>query len=193
MNKREPIKNLIEESINAKKLLLNDELIDGIIRISDTIIEALKSGHKLLIAGNGGSAADAQHMAAELVGRFYKERRGYAAIALTVDSSILTAIANDYSYDNIFARQIDALGQEGDIFIGISTSGNSKNIIEAVYESKRKHLKTIVLTGNNGGELIEISDYSFIIPSFITPRIQESHILIIHIICEIVENTLANY
>jgi D-sedoheptulose 7-phosphate isomerase len=142
-----------------------------------------------LIAGNGGSAADAQHFAGEIVGRFKKERKGYPAIALTTDASIITSWANDYDFNTIFSRQIEALGKEGDVFLGISTSGNSKNIIEAVKKAKEMGIFCICLLGKDGGELKNLTDLSIIIPSDNTPRIQECHIMIIHIICEELEKS----
>jgi D-sedoheptulose 7-phosphate isomerase len=148
-------------------------------------------GGKILLAGNGGSAADAQHIAAEFVGRFVKNRKSYAAIALTTDTSALTAIANDYGFERVFARQIEGLGNENDVFIGITTSGSSPNIVQAVAEARRKGLKIIVLTGRDGGVLRGGGDVELIVPSDITARIQEMHILIGHIICEYVDEQLA--
>lgn len=149
--------------------------------------DALDAGHKVLFCGNGGSAADSQHLAAELVGRFVKERRSLPAIALTTDTSILTAVANDYAYDDVFARQVEGLGQAGDVLVGISTSGNSKNVVKAVEEAKKKGLKTIAFTGQGGGRLGELCDVTVAVPSKVTARIQEMHILAGHIICELVE------
>lgn len=149
--------------------------------------EALEAGKKILFCGNGGSAADSQHLAAELVGRFVKERRSLPAIALTTDTSILTAVANDYSYDDVFARQVAGLGQAGDVVVGISTSGNSKNVVKAVEEAKEKGLKAIAFTGQGGGRLAELCDVTVAVPSKTTARIQEMHILVGHIICELVE------
>jgi len=148
------------------------------------------NGSKLLIAGNGGSAADSQHFAAEIVGRYKKERRGYPAIALTTDTSILTAWGNDYDFESVFSRQIESLGQQGDIFLGISTSGNSKNVILAVKKAKEMGMITIGLLGNNGGNLKDLVDMSIIVPSTNTARIQEVHITIIHILCEEIEHEL---
>lgn len=185
------IKNCIKESIETKKKILeNDEIVDTIQKIIDEIVLTIKSGGKVLFAGNGGSAADAQHFAAELVGRFYLERKAMAALALSVDTSIITAIANDYSYNDIFSKQVEGLGKKGDVFFGISTSGNSKNIIEAVNKAKEIGMKTISLLGKDGGKLKEISDISIVVPSQITPRIQETHMMIGHIICEMVESTI---
>ncbi|MCX5686226.1 MAG: D-sedoheptulose 7-phosphate isomerase [Candidatus Omnitrophica bacterium] len=180
------IKKRIEESIKVKESLCKAEL-DNIEKAAGTIVKSLKAGGKLLVFGNGGSAADSEHIAAELVGRFKKERRGLAAIALTANTSIITAIANDYGYDVTFSRQIEALGKSGDVALGISTSGNSKNVIEAVKKAKAIGMKTISLTASGGGKLKNESDISIVVDSKDTPRIQESHILIGHILCELVE------
>ncbi|MDZ7879872.1 MAG: D-sedoheptulose 7-phosphate isomerase [Saprospiraceae bacterium] len=144
-------------------------------------------GGKILLAGNGGSAADAQHIAAEFVGRFVRERRSLPAIALSTDTSAMTAISNDYGFDAVFARQIEGLGNEGDVFIGISTSGNSPNIVQAVESAREKGLKTLIFSGRNGGILRGSADVEIIVPSDITARIQEMHILVGHIICEFVD------
>lgn len=187
------INSIIEEQIkNLEKLKTNNystELETIINKISDL----MKSGGKILIAGNGGSAADAQHFAAEIVGRFVMERKGYPAIALTTDSSILTAIANDYNFDDVFSRQVEALGEQNDIFIGISTSGNSKNIINAVNKAKEMGIYTIGLTGKDGGMMKEICDDSIIFPYHETARIQEHHLMTYHIICEMLEKELVSY
>ncbi|MEG1160399.1 MAG: D-sedoheptulose 7-phosphate isomerase, partial [Acidaminococcaceae bacterium] len=148
---------------------------------------ALVAGHKLLFCGNGGSAADAQHWAAEVVGRFQKERPGMPAIALTTDTSILTAVANDYGYERIFARQVEALGQAGDVLVAVSTSGNSANVVAAVVEAKAKGMKTIGLTAQGGGQMAELCDVCIAIPSAVTARAQEVHGLIGHILCEFIE------
>jgi D-sedoheptulose 7-phosphate isomerase len=179
----------IKESIATKKIIL-DNMIDEIVDISSKVIECYKNGNKVLIAGNGGSASDAQHISAELVSRFYFDREALSAIALTTDTSIMTAIGNDYSFDNIFSRQIEAIGNSGDIFWAISTSGNSKNIIKAIDVAKRKGLFVFGLSGGSGGAMRELCDKTIIVPSNITPRIQESHIMIAHIICEIVEKEM---
>lgn len=148
---------------------------------------ALEKGRKILICGNGGSAADSQHMAAEFVGRFVKERQSLPALALTVDTSLLTAVGNDYGFDCVFSRQVEGLGQEGDVLIAISTSGNSANVVKAVKTAKEKGIYVIALTGENGGILAKESDLCLAVPSQITARIQEMHIMIIHMICEIAE------
>lgn len=148
---------------------------------------ALEKGRKILICGNGGSAADSQHMAAEFVGRFVKERQSLPALALTVDTSLLTAVGNDYGFDYVFSRQVEGLGQEGDVLIAISTSGNSANVVKAVKTAKEKGIYVIALTGENGGILAKESDLCLAVPSQVTARIQEMHIMIIHMICEIAE------
>lgn len=148
---------------------------------------ALEKGRKILICGNGGSAADSQHMAAEFVGRFVKERQSLPALALTVDTSLLTAVGNDYGFDCVFSRQVEGLGQEGDVLIAISTSGNSANVVKAVKTAKEKGIYVIALTGENGGLLAKESDLCLAVPSQVTARIQEMHIMIIHMICEVAE------
>lgn len=148
---------------------------------------ALEKGRKILICGNGGSAADSQHMAAEFVGRFVKERQSLPALALTVDTSLLTAVGNDYGFDCVFSRQVEGLGQEGDVLIAISTSGNSANVVRAVKTAKEKGIFVIGMTGENGGILVKESDLCLAVPSQVTARIQEMHIMIIHMICEIAE------
>ena len=178
----------IKASIRAKESLLNQ--VDVIQRIADFLTETLKRGGKILIAGNGGSAADAQHFASEILGRFKMERKALPAIALTTDTSVLTAIGNDYSFDRIFSRQVEGLGKQGDIFIGISTSGNSLNVIEALKKAKELGLKTVGFTGRDGGKMKELCDILLRVDSDNTPRIQESHIAVIHILCELVENSL---
>ncbi|MFH2045070.1 MAG: D-sedoheptulose 7-phosphate isomerase [Pseudomonadota bacterium] len=182
------IENIVEESIELKRKFIKsnlDLIINGAGKISDCIV----SGHKVLIFGNGGSAADAQHIAAEFVNRFKIERPPLAAISLSTDTSILTSIGNDYSFDDIFSKQILALGKQFDIAIGISTSGNSKNIIKAVEAAKRIGLYTIVFTGR-GGKLASLADMVFSVESDITARIQEVHILLGHIFCELVDRNL---
>lgn len=181
---------IISRRDNICKILEKEWLISEICMAVDMIINCIRNGNKVLIAGNGGSAADAQHFAAELVGRFKLERNGYSAVALTTDTSILTAIANDYGYDKVFSRQIEALGKQGDIFIGISTSGNSKNIILACEEARKKDMKIIGMFGFNG-KLTEYCDCGISIPSDKTPLIQEAHEMIYHIICEEVERNLS--
>jgi len=155
---------------------------------STLIVEVLKNGNKVLICGNGGSAADAQHFAAELTGRYKTERRGLPGIALTTDTSALTAIGNDYGYDRVFDRQTEALANKGDLLIGISTSGNSKNVISALNLAKEMGCSTIGLTGRDGGAMNEVCDINLVVPSDNTPRIQEMHILFIHTMCQIVDD-----
>lgn len=185
------IKSHFADSIKVKNEILNDEnLMNLIKKAALMIIQAYKNGNKTLLAGNGGSAADAQHIAGEFVSRFYFDRPGIASIALSTDTSILTAIGNDYGYENLFARQVQAQGNKGDIFIGISTSGNSKNILKALEICKEKKILSIGLSGAGGGAMNELCDICIKVPSSCTPRIQESHILIGHILCAIVEEEL---
>jgi D-sedoheptulose 7-phosphate isomerase len=182
------IKNIIEESIDLKRRFI-DSNTDLIINAADKISDSISSGYKLLIFGNGGSAADAQHIAAEFVNRFRIERPPLAALALTTDTSILTSIGNDYSFDDVFLKQILALGHVGDVAIGISTSGNSKNVIKAIKAAKEKGLFTIGFTGR-GGSLASLADMVFAVESDVTARIQEVHITLGHIICELVDRKL---
>lgn len=188
------IKNInrkISESINLKQKILEDEfIINKIAKVVNIIIKAYKTNKKILIAGNGGSAADSQHFAAELVSRFYLERKALSAIALTTDTSIITSIGNDYNFDEIFKRQLEANAQEGDIFIALSTSGNSKNIIKALEFTKQNKITSVGFTGKNITKINELCDICINVPSTDTPRIQEAHILILHIICELVEQNL---
>lgn len=182
------IKDQIKKSYETKQAIYNnDELLSKIEEVSKLCVELYKGSNKTILAGNGGSAADAQHIAAELVGRYGFDRPSLPSLSLTTDTSNLTAIGNDYGYDNVFSRQLEGMGQKGDIFIGISTSGNSKNIINAFEVAKNKGIKTVALVGRDGGEMAKIADISLIVPSESTPRIQESHILIGHIICDIIE------
>ena len=182
------IQQRIEESIEAKRKLLADEqLLQTIEKAGTAILQTLKEGNKVLFCGNGGSAADAQHLAAEFSGRFYINRKALPAEALHCNTSYLTAVANDYSFDVIYSRIIEGIGNKGDVLIGLSTSGNSKNIIEAFKSAKAVGMVTIAFTGETGGAMKEIADYLVNIPSTNTPRIQESHIMVGHIICEWVE------
>lgn len=185
---QERINNVINEQIENLSNLKKGNYSDELASIVNVIIKSIDNGGKILIAGNGGSAADSQHFAAELVGRFMKERKGLPAIALTTDSSVLTCMGNDYGFDDIFDRQVEALGKENDVFFGISTSGNSKNIIKAVLKAKEKGLTTIGLLGKDGGKLKDICDYNITMSYKETARIQEHHIMTIHLICEFVEN-----
>ncbi|MCD6219303.1 D-sedoheptulose 7-phosphate isomerase [Candidatus Calescamantes bacterium] len=181
----------IEESVNVKVSMMKDKkLIETVSRIIDEIVSALRRGRKILLCGNGGSAADAQHFSAELVGKFRKIREALPAISLTVNTSILTSIGNDFSFDDVFKRQVEAIGKEGDLLIAISTSGNSKNVIEAVKQAKKMDIFTIGFTGKDGGKLAEICDLVVKVPSSNTPRIQEMHITLFHAICGIVEEII---
>ena len=191
MNVEQCIADQIRASISTKQAILSDKgLMRNIAAAAQMIVDAYEQGKKTLLAGNGGSAADAQHIAGEFVSKFYFDRPGIASIALTTDTSIITAIGNDYGYDKLFSRQIQAQGSAGDVFIGISTSGNSANLVEALRRCGQKGIKTIGLTGFTGGEMDSMCDLCIKVPSGETPRIQESHILIGHIICCIVEEKL---
>ena len=190
---KERIAGIIKASIDTKQQILEDELLlHSINSCIHKIVLAFKSGNKVLFCGNGGSAADAQHLAAEFSGRFYIDRKALPAEALHCNTSYLTAVANDYSFDVIYSRLIDGIGLPGDILIGLSTSGNSKNIIKAFETAKEKGMVTIGFTGMTGGQLKSLSDYLINIPSTDTPRIQESHILVGHIICQLVEEKIFN-
>jgi D-sedoheptulose 7-phosphate isomerase len=184
----EKIKNIIQASIDTKQQILQDEvLITTIEKVVDVITAAFKTGNRVYFCGNGGSAADAQHLAAEFSGRFYTDRKALPAEALHCNTSYLTAVANDYGYDVVYSRMIDGIGEKGDILIGLSTSGNSINIIKAFDVAKEKGIITVAFTGITGGQMKIISDYLINVPSADTPRIQESHITIGHIICQLVE------
>lgn len=191
INSKDFIKTYIQNSIHTKELVLNDEAyIKDLQKIIEKVKTCFKKGNKILVAGNGGSAADAQHFTAEFMGRYLKERKAYPALALTTDSSMLTAWSNDYSYDTVFSRQIEGIGEKGDVFFGITTSGNSKSILEAIKAAKKKGIFTVGLTGRDGGKTKDLADISLIIPSDKTSHIQECHIMTIHIICEEVEKYL---
>lgn len=182
------IQQLIQSSITTKQLVLeNAELIGVVDHVTDIIVAAFKNGNSVYFCGNGGSAADAQHLAAEFSGRFYKDRKALPAEALHCNTSYLTAVANDYSFDLIYARLIQGLGKPGDILIGLSTSGNSKNIVQAFETARDKQMITIGFTGVSGGSMKAFSDHLVNIPSTDTPRIQECHMLLGHIICQLVE------
>ena len=184
----EKIKNIIQSSIDVKTKILNDEkLLQTVNDCVSEIVKAFEKGKKVLFCGNGGSASDAQHLAAEFSGRFYTDRDALPAEALHCNTSYLTAVANDYSYDVIYSRLIKGIGNSGDILIGLSTSGNSKNIVNAFEMAREKGLITIAFTGSTGGKLKGLSDFLINIPSDDTPRIQESHITLGHIICQFVE------
>lgn len=187
------IQHLIQSSIDVKQQLLNDALLLNTVQaVTDRITEAFRRDHRIYFCGNGGSAADAQHLAAEFSGRFYLDRKALPAEALHCNTSYLTAVANDYSYDAIYARLIDGLGQEGDVLVGLSTSGNSANIVKAFETARSKGLVTIAFTGLTGGLLKAHSDFLINVPSTDTPRIQEAHMLLGHIICQLVEAAYFN-
>lgn len=192
MNRKKDEKSYIEKILKeSSELILNSNfLISDIIRCVDIITRSLKKGNKIILFGNGGSAADAQHIAAEFIGRFNIERKSLPAIALTTDSSILTSISNDYSFDTVFSRQCESLVSKGDVVIGISTSGNSKNVLNALKICKKRGAKTIGLLGNKGGAIIKFVDYSLTVNSKSTPRIQEVHRVVSHLICDLVEKNI---
>lgn len=176
-----------ESAASLSAMAMDESLLTRIGEVATLCVSALRQGNKLLFAGNGGSAADSQHLAGELVSRFHYDRPGLPAFALTTDSSVLTSISNDYGYQRLFARQIEAVGTAGDIFFAISTSGNSPNIIEAVNTARQKKLIAVGLTGKGGGALADLCDHTLRVPSDSTPRIQEGHILMGHIICQMIE------
>jgi D-sedoheptulose 7-phosphate isomerase len=185
------IRNQIEKSIDlGRQITDNKPLLSNIEDAALRVIDAYRNNHKVLLAGNGGSAADAQHIAAELINRFNFNRPGLPALALTTDTSVLTSVGNDYGFEKIFARQVESIGNQGDIFIGISTSGNSENILEALRTCRKQKISTIGLTGSTGGLMKDLCDICIMIPSDETPRIQEMHILTGHIICSVVEEEL---
>ncbi|MGC8866253.1 MAG: D-sedoheptulose 7-phosphate isomerase [Bacteroidales bacterium] len=185
------IKNRISESIQVKQNLLNDErLLNNLQSLAQACIQGFANGNKVLFCGNGGSAADAQHLAAELSGRFYFDRPPLPAEALHVNTSFLTAVANDYSYEEIFSRMIEAVGRPGDILIGLSTSGNSINVLKALEKAMEKGMLTAAFTGASGGKMKNFVHWLINVPSVDTPRIQEAHILLGHIMCEIIEKEL---
>ena len=181
---------ILDEHLTCFKSLA--QLSEVISSAGRMLIATIENDKKILICGNGGSASDAQHFAAEMVGRFTRERSAWPAVALNTDTSLMTAIANDYTYNDIFSRQVEALGISGDVLIGISTSGNSQNVIEAAVQAKAQGMQTIALVGNKGGSLIEHADVSIIIPSEVTARIQEVHIFILHFWAEMIESTLTH-
>jgi len=185
------IKREVAASAETKQKILEDhDFLEKIAEVITASIAVYENGKKILIAGNGGSAADAQHFAAELVGRYGFDRPSLPALALTTDTSNLTAIGNDYGYERVFSRQLEGMGVEGDLFIGISTSGNSQNILNAFVSAKAKGITTVALTGRDGGKMAEVADFTLIVPSDATPRIQESHLLIEHMICDAIEKTI---
>lgn len=186
---RERIKDILLESIQVKEEILRSQ-IGQIVEIAQLMIECLKKDGKVIVFGNGGSASDSQHIAAELVGRFKKDRSALAAIALTTNTAVLTSLANDYGYDVVFSRQVEALGKKNDVVLGISTSGKAKNVALGIKQAKKMGIKTVALSGGDGGEIVKLADVSLLVPSKITARIQEAHITIAHIICEMIEQEL---
>ncbi len=181
---------IADSAATKQSILENEPLLDLLVEVAQKCVEVYKNGKKILIAGNGGSAADAQHFAAELVGRYGFDRPSLPSLALTTDTSALTAIGNDYGYDYVFSRQLEGLGVQGDLFIGISTSGNSQNVLNAFESAKARGITTVALVGRDGGKMGQMADYAIIIPSEKTPRIQESHLLVEHIICDIIEKEI---
>jgi D-sedoheptulose 7-phosphate isomerase len=182
------IKNIIQASISVKEQVLeNEELLAIVSDTVESIVTTLRNGNRIYFCGNGGSAADAQHLAAEFSGRFYVDRKALPAEALHCNTSYMTAVANDYSYDLVYARLIEGIGQSGDVLVGLSTSGNSSNIVKAFEVAKGKGIVTVGFTGLTGGLMKELSDFLINVPSMDTPRIQESHIMLGHIICQLVE------
>jgi len=187
------LRDRIQRSIDVKRAVLQDDAFGGlVIQAALQIVKALRAGGKVLFFGNGGSAADAQHLAAEFTDRYLKERRALPALALNGNSSAVTAFGNDYGFDLVFARQLEAFGKEGDVAVGISTSGNSPSMLRALEVAKSKSIYTIALTGATGGKIKAMADCTLCIPAEETPRIQECHILISHILCEIVEDALTS-
>jgi len=185
------IKREIETSVQVKNQLIeNAELFSNVQTITEVIIDAYRRGNKTLFAGNGGSAADAQHLAAEFVSRFYFDRPGLPSLSLSSDPSVVTAIGNDYGYENLFSRQVEAHGKSGDVLIAISTSGKSPNILNAIRQAKSMNLITVALTGGKGADMAALCDLALVVPSVITPKIQECHITIGHAICAAVEEAL---
>jgi len=186
---RERIKDILLESIQVKEEILRNQ-IESINQIAELMIDCLKKDGKVFVFGNGGSASDSQHIAAELVGRFKKDRSALAGIALTTNTSILTSIANDYGYEFVFSRQVEALGKKNDVVLGISTSGKAKNVALGIKQAKKMGIKTVIFSGGDGGDIVKLADVSLVVPSKITARIQEAHITIAHIICEMIEQQL---
>jgi len=186
---RDSVVKTFEEGARVK-IAFAKENADRIVEVVHLIAQAFRDGHKVILFGNGGSATDASHIAAEFVNRFLIDRPPLPAIALNTDTAVLTSISNDFGYDQIFSKQLSALGHEGDVVIGISTSGNSPNIVKALDVAKKKGMKTVVLTGGTGGKLINVADYTFVVPSKHTPHIQETHITLGHILCQQVDEVL---
>ena len=189
----EKVKKIIQASIETKQAVLQDDvLLKTICGVVNTLVAAFKNGNRVYFCGNGGSAADTQHLAAEFSGRFYKDRKALPAEALHCNTSYLTAVANDYGYDLVYSRMIEGIGQSGDVLVGLSTSGNSANIVKAFEAAKEKKMITVAFTGISGGQMKTVSDFLINIPSVDTPRIQEIHIMAGHIICELVEEKIFN-
>lgn len=186
----EKMKKIIEEKKKILDALEASGYLDVVGQVAEEMVTCLKNGNKIILAGNGGSAADAQHFAGEVVGRFMMERKALAAVSLCVDPSVMTCIGNDYGYDAVFERQLQGIGREGDVFIAISTSGNSKNLINAVSLAKKMNMKSVGFLGKNGGKLKDMCDYALVVPSDSTPRIQEIHTFTVHILCEFIERKI---
>jgi D-sedoheptulose 7-phosphate isomerase len=186
---KDSIIKIFEESVQVKRRFA-EENADKVVEVVQVIAQAFRDGKKVILFGNGGSATDASHIAAEFVNRFLMERPPLPAIALNTDTAVLTSISNDYEYSQVFSKQLAALGHEGDVVIGISTSGNSLNVIRAIETAKKNGMKTVVLTGGSGGKLAKLADYTFIVQTKHTPRIQETHITLGHVICQLVDEEL---
>lgn len=184
------LNELLDQQIRNIEIIRNSGYLEKVMQVVQIQVQTIRAGGKILIAGNGGSAADAQHFAGEFVGRFLKERKALPAVSLTTDTSVLTCIGNDYGYDQIIARQVEALGKKGDIFVGISTSGNSENILEAAKIAQQKKMITVGLLGKDGGRLKEVCEYEMTVPLWETPRIQEIHTMTVHMLCELVEKEI---
>ncbi|MFZ5799847.1 MAG: D-sedoheptulose-7-phosphate isomerase [Candidatus Omnitrophota bacterium] len=183
------IEDVLNESIFVKENTLQSQK-EIIVSIAKAMIKSLKNGGKIIFCGNGGSAADSQHLAAEIVGRFQKDRRALAAVALSTDTSIITSLANDFGFDTVFSRQVEALAKKGDVLVAISTSGNSANILAAVLAAKKKGVITVAFAGGEGGKLAKLCDISLIVPSHVTARVQETHITVGHAICQLIEKEI---
>lgn len=181
------INELIEEKVQLLNKLKDSVYMEMVEAAVNCMVNSIKSGHKIILAGNGGSAADAQHFAGEIVGRFMMERKSIPALSLCVDPSVMTCIGNDYGYGMVFARQIEGIGQAGDVFVAISTSGNSENIINAIEAAKEKQIKIVGFLGKGGGKIKDMCDYALVVPSDETPRIQEIHTFTVHLMCERIE------
>ncbi|MDD5097054.1 MAG: D-sedoheptulose 7-phosphate isomerase [Candidatus Omnitrophica bacterium] len=188
---RERIKDILLESIQVKEEILRSQ-VGQILEIAQLMIDCLKKDGKVIVFGNGGSASDSQHIAAELVGRFKKDRSALAGIALTTNTSVITSLANDYGYDVVFSRQVEALGKKNDVVVGISTSGKAKSVALGLKQAKKMGIKTVALSGGDGGDIVKLADVSLLVPSHVTARIQEAHITVAHIICEMIEQELCS-